>query len=79
MTKQIEKITTKIPSGTFLTAAIGAIGASLLFQLAGKKENAQFIGFWVPTILVLGLYNKIVKLEGSEYSSRSLLSERQGG
>lgn len=28
-----------------------------------KIPNLFFLGLWVPTILTLGLYNKIVKLE----------------
>lgn len=66
MTKSIEEITTQIPSGTFLTLAVGSIGLSLALQLSGRKHAANFVGQWVPTILLLGLYNKLVKLEGSE-------------
>ena len=66
LTKQIEAFTTKVPSATFLGIALGAIGVSAVLQLMGKKENAQFVGQWVPTVLLLGLYNKLVKLEGSE-------------
>jgi hypothetical protein len=32
----------------------------------GKKETAQFVGHWVPTFLILGLYNKIVKVAGHD-------------
>lgn len=66
VTKQIESVTAQIPSGAFLSVACGAIGASLFMQLAGRKEDAQFLGQWAPTILLLGLYNKIVKLHGSQ-------------
>lgn len=66
VTKHIESLTTQLPSGAFLSFAMGAIGTSLLLHLAGKKEDAQFIGQWVPTVLLLGLYNKLVKLHGSE-------------
>ena len=67
--KAIEKQTTKLPSDTFLGLAMGAIGASLSFQLVGKKETSTFIGQWAPTLLILGLYNKLVKLQGSEPSN----------
>ena len=66
ITKRIEEYTTAIPSGAFLSLAVGSIGLSALLHLAGRKQDAQFVGQWVPTILLLGLYNKIVKLEGSE-------------
>ncbi len=64
--RTIEQQTAKLPSDTFLWAALGAIGGSLAFQIAGKKATSNFIGQWVPTLLVLGLYNKMVKLLGSD-------------
>ena len=66
ITKRIESITSKIPSATFLSLAVGSVGISLILRIFGRKEDAQFVGQWVPTILTLGLYNKLVKLEGSE-------------
>ena len=66
ITKAIESYTSAIPSGTYLGLAIGSIGLSALLKLAGRDKDAQFVGHWVPTILILGLYNKLVKLEGSE-------------
>jgi hypothetical protein len=69
-TKAIEKITTKIPSDAFLWTAFGAIGASATLQLMGYKKTSLFVGQWVPTILILGMYNKMVKLLGHETSSR---------
>ena len=66
ITKEIEYYTGQVPSGTYLSLAVGSIGISLALQLAGRKQAADFVGHWVPTILILGLYNKLVKLEGSE-------------
>lgn len=65
-TKAIESYTGELPSGTFLTVAIGAIAISLLLMLTGRRDLANFVGQWAPTILIMGLYNKLVKLEGSE-------------
>ncbi len=64
--KAIEKQTAKIPSDVFLWAAFGAIGLSLVLKLAGKRHNALFVGQWPAPFLLLGLYNKLVKLEGSD-------------
>ena len=66
ITKEIEYYTSQVPSGVYLSLAVGAIGISLAMRLAGNKHAAEFVGHWVPTILILGLYNKLVKLEGSE-------------
>lgn len=64
--RSIEQQTAKLPSDTFLWGAIGAIGASLVLMAMGEEKKANFIGHWAPTILILGLYNKMVKLHGSE-------------
>jgi hypothetical protein len=66
LTKTIEHYTSQVPSGVYLSAAIGAIGLSAFLQIAGRKQDAQFVGHWVPTILLLGVYNKLVKLHGSD-------------
>jgi hypothetical protein len=64
--KTIEEQTAKIPSDTFLWAALGTIGVSMTLQLFGKKEISNFVGQWAPTLLILGLYNKMVKITGPE-------------
>ncbi|HEX8201110.1 MAG TPA: hypothetical protein VF590_11525 [Isosphaeraceae bacterium] len=65
-TKAIEHYTSMVPSGLYLSLALGCIGASALLHLSGRKQDALFVGHWVPTILIMGLYNKIVKVEGSD-------------
>ncbi len=66
VTRAIEHYTSAAPSGLFLSLGMGCIGISALLHLMGRKHDAQFVGQWVPTILIMGLYNKLVKLEGSE-------------
>jgi hypothetical protein len=63
--RSIEEQTAKLPSDWFLWAAGGSICVSLALRLSGQKHAANFVGQWAPTILILGLYNKIVKLLGS--------------
>jgi hypothetical protein len=41
-----------------------------LAALRERKDWANFVGMWVPTFLILGLYNKMVKLEGSDRMER---------
>ncbi len=65
ITQVIEEYTSMVPSGTYLTAAVGCIGISAVLHMMGRKHDAQFVGHWVPTILLLGLYNKMVKQHGS--------------
>lgn len=64
--RSIEQQTAKLPSDTWLWAALGSIGVSLFFQITGDERKANFVGHWAPTFLLLGLYNKLVKLHGSE-------------
>ena len=66
VTKAIEYYTSQVPSGTYLSLAVGSLGLSLTLRLLGQSHAANFVGQWVPTILLLGLYNKLVKIEGSE-------------
>jgi hypothetical protein len=69
-TKQLETYTADIPSSAYLGVAIGAMMASLIFQMAGQGKWGNFIAQWVPTWLIIGLYNKIVKLEGHDRTDR---------
>ena len=62
----IEEQTAKLPSDLFLWLAMGSIAISLGFKIAGKNDKALFVGQWPPTFLLLGLYNKLVKLEGHD-------------
>lgn len=64
--EKIEQQTAKLPSDLFLWAGVASIGASLVCLAAGKKQVATFIGQWVPTVLLLGVYNKIVKVAGHD-------------
>ena len=64
--RTIEQQTAKIPSDMFLWAAVGSMGASAVFQLMGKKNASLFVGDWVAPLLLLGVYNKIVKTQGSD-------------
>ncbi len=66
--KMIENETAKIPSDIYLWAALGSMGISLTLKLMKdpEDETALFVGQWAAPFLLLGLYNKIVKLEGND-------------
>jgi hypothetical protein len=70
--KGIERQTTKLPSDWFLFAAIGAMTASMTLQAMRKDHASLFVGQWVPTILILGLYNKLVKQLGSDRTENTI-------
>ncbi len=64
--RTIEQQTAKLPSDTFLWLAGASIAASLTFKVLGQDKTSLFVGQWAPTFLLLGLYNKIVKVMGSD-------------
>lgn len=64
--KAIESQTAKLPSDTFLWLAGASILTSLALKVSGRGKDAPFVGQWAPTILILGLYNKLVKVAGSD-------------
>jgi hypothetical protein len=66
LARMIEQQTAKLPSDTFLWAALGSMGASALFRLMGKKHASLFVADWVAPLLLFGVYNKIVKTQGSD-------------
>lgn len=78
--RAIETRTARLPSDVFLWAAGASILGSLAFQALFLRSRrvrylmgsgragplSLFIGLWAPTLLMLGLYNKIVKVAGSD-------------
>ncbi len=66
LAKAIEEQTAKLPSDVFLWAAGASIIGALSLKTMGKDHGALFVGQWVAPFLILGLYNKIVKVAGSD-------------
>jgi hypothetical protein len=64
--RTIEQQTAKLPSDVFLWAALGSIGTSAILRLMGKKNASLFVGDWVAPMMLFGIYNKIVKTQGSD-------------
>jgi len=71
--KSIEQFTAKMPSDIFLWAAAASVAGALALQVIGMKHRSLFVGQWVPSILLLGVYNKIVKTAGSDRSDTQVL------
>lgn len=71
-TKSVEKYTGEIPSSAFLGIAVGAMALSLLLQASGNGKWGNFVAQWAPTWLIIGLYNKLVKLEGHDQYDRGV-------
>jgi hypothetical protein len=56
----------------YLGIAVGAMAISLALQIGGRGKWGNFIAQWVPTWLIIGLYNKLVKVEGTIKSTVQL-------
>ena len=69
--KTIESVTSRVPSDLFLWAGLGVLAAALTLNLNRKKSTALFLEPLAPMLLLLGLYNKLVKLEGHDRYSRN--------
>ena len=69
--RSIEQQTAKLPSDLFLWAGLSAMAASAAFQMSGQRQASLFVGQWVPTLLLFGVYNKIVKELGSDRFDRA--------
>jgi len=72
--RKIESVTSKLPSDAFLWASVGSMLVSLGLQMTGRRKSqsvSNFIGQWAPTLLILGLYNKLVKVAGHDRQSNS--------
>ncbi len=64
--RAIETQTAKIPSDVWLWLAGASILTSLVLKIAGKDKDALFVGQWPAPFMLLGIYNKIVKVLGSD-------------
>lgn len=67
--RAIEQQTAKLPSDVFLWAAGAAILGSLTLKTMKREHDALFVGQWAAPFLLLGIYNKLVKVAGSDRTS----------
>lgn len=64
--KAMERQTAKLPSDMYFWAAVGSMAGSAYLQWKGDQETSLFVGQWAPAFLTIGVYNKMVKLMGSD-------------
>jgi hypothetical protein len=70
ISRAIENQSAKIPSDVWLWVAIGTMGVSLLLKIRSRKEDSLFVGQWAAPLLLMGVYNKLVKVAGSDRIAR---------
>jgi hypothetical protein len=68
--KTIEEQTAKLPSDLFLWTGLGAIGVGFIMQLFGARHSGIMVSQLGSPLLIMGLYNKVVKVEGHDKYSK---------
>ncbi len=68
--RAIEEQTAKLPSDIFLWAALGSMVVSAMLRMSDKKDASLFVGQWAAPFLLFGVYNKLVKIGGSDRLTR---------
>lgn len=64
LTRAIEQQAAKVPSDWFLVAALAAMSVSLIFEFTHKYRASRFVSMWPEPLLIMGVYNKLVKVLG---------------
>lgn len=68
--KAIETQTAKLPSDLFLWTAAGFWISSLVLHSLNKKHAALMVGQCITPVLVMGLYDKMVKQAGHDAKNK---------
>lgn len=66
ITAAIEKRTSQVPSSVYLGLALASMAVSVALQVSKKQHESLFVGQWAAPFLILGIYNKLVKIHGSD-------------
>jgi hypothetical protein len=64
VTRIIEQQAAKVPSNYFLTLAFLAMLAAFGLELSGRRRASGFVSMWPTPLLVMGVYNELVKVFG---------------
>lgn len=68
-TEAVEQVTARLPSMTWLILAGGALAAASIAAIRERRNPTNLMGVLVPSFLLLGVYNKLVKQHGSDQES----------
>jgi hypothetical protein len=69
LAKMIEEQTAKLPSDIFLWVGLGCLAASAIVRIFSNNAG-QFIGQLASPVLIMGLYDKIVKTHGHDRKTK---------
>ena len=66
MTEKVSDVSAKIPPSAFLAMALGSVAISAsVAALTGRKSLANFFGLWAPTLMMIGVFSQMKRLEAN--------------
>lgn len=70
ITVAVENRTSRIPSMAYLIGGLGALALSTGLMLCGRRRASIVVGQLASPLLIMGLYNKLVKIQGHDSYDR---------
>ena len=59
----VENQVRRVPPSLLVGLAVGSMALSAAFAVAGKLKVANFIGQWVPSLLILATFDRLMQAE----------------
>ncbi len=61
----VENQVRRVPPSLLVGLALGSMALSAAFAVAGKLKVANFIGQWVPSLLILATFDRLIQSESA--------------
>ena len=69
----VEAQVRRVPPSLLVGLALGSMAVSAAFAVAGKLKVANFIGQWVPSLLILATFDRLMQAEARPGAGMSAL------
>ena len=69
----VEAQVRRVPPSLLVGLALGSMAVSAAFAVAGKLKVANFIGQWVPSLLILATFDRLIQAEAGPGAQVSTL------
>ena len=69
----VEAQVQRVPPSLLVGLALGSMALSAAFAVAGKLKVANFIGQWVPSLLILATFDRLMQAEAGPGAQVSTL------
>lgn len=70
ITVAVENRTSRLPSIAYLIGGVGALALSAGLMCCGRRRASIVVGQLASPLLIMGLYNKLVKTQGHDSFDR---------